>query len=123
MNDLSWIRCLGCNAIVAATRPACPGCGRCINCGRPRTGEIQHCPACSLPYCDCCGRCPECLDLRYGDVGPCDCGHPTDSAQLERLVRRHAVVGAEPSSTPIGRIVAVVVLLAVLIVGVVWMLR
>lgn len=123
MSELPWIRCPGCNAIVAPTRPVCPGCGHCINCGQIRAKEVKQCPKCDIQYCDCCGRCPKCLELRYEDIGPCDCGHPADQEKLERLVRYNAVKGAQRPPMPIGCIAAIVVMLGVLIFGIVWMLR
>jgi len=96
MTQWPFIRCPGCDTVVDPGLPACPGCGLCLGCGARRAKKIERCPACDVPYCDCCGRCPQCLKQRYADLPTCEsCGHPTDPGEIERLVQRHAVVGAE----------------------------
>ena len=55
----------------------CPGCDN----------EIQA----TASICLTCMRCPSCGKRRIASDPPCVCGHPDDSQELERLVRRFGI--------------------------------
>lgn len=117
MTDHVLIRCPGCEAIVNPERAACPGCGRCLNCGTIRINVVAPCPTCEIPYCGCCGRCPECGELRNTDVGLCECGHPDDKSQLASLIRYNAVAGAEKRPLPLGCVILITIVALVVVLG------
>ena len=103
MNVTTYIRCPGCETVVDAATPVCPGCGRCLACGRRRAESTTHCSRCGIPYCRCCGDCPVCLGLRHSEiVDPCECGHPGDPEVIRKLAERFAVAQAREIKGPQG---------------------
>src|SRR5262245_60450574 len=71
MSEIKLIHCPGCDAVVDASRPCCPGCGRCLGCGDRRARGEEICPQCKVPYCTHCGKCLICNTIRYtGIVDP-----------------------------------------------------
>ena len=86
---MAFIKCGGCQTVIESTLRACPNCGRCPGCGKPRVDETQlqgmaTCATCGAPYCDGCGRCHVCARMRQFDLDNCECGHPTDPVRLAK---------------------------------------
>lgn len=129
MGVQTLIVCPGCGGSIDARLPACPGCGRCPNCGRLRLEKLKVCPDCGIPFCRCCGRCPTCLKLRQVDLPTCECGHPHDPEKLRNLIEEFSILTGGKPWKRIGRwavyIMGLIVLAILsLVFGLVfWLLR
>ncbi|MEP3478834.1 MAG: hypothetical protein ABJZ55_06275 [Fuerstiella sp.] len=92
-NQQGIINCVDCTVFFKVGRLACPGCGRCPNCGQLRISELNQCPDCDVGLCHACGRCTACDFERGQDLvdAPCHCGYPNDPDTLDDLRERRSI--------------------------------